>query len=218
MMLEFLTDLDRTATLALNSLHTPLTDAFWMVFTEKAIWFPAYAFIAVMLVYRLGWKRGLTVILSLVVTVVLCDQISHFIKNSVQRLRPVFDAYMLEGGLHYPEGRETSFYGFFSGHASNSFSFIACSLIGFRNDRSHRYNAYCYWGYIWAALVSVSRVMMGRHFVGDILVGMLFGLAVGAAVGYLTRLLIQRFIERRPVSWQSVFGNQYAGAPATTQE
>ena len=218
MMLERLIDLDRAITLGINSLNTPLTDQFWMFFTEKTIWFPAYLFIAVMLVYRLGWKRGLTVILSLIVTVVLCDQISHAIKNGIQRLRPVFDAWMLEGGLHYPEGRETSFYGFFSGHASNSFSFIACSLIGFRNDRNHRYNAYCTWGYIWATLVSVSRIMMGRHFFGDILVGAVFGLAMGAMIGYLTRFIIQKWIERRPISKAGIFGPQYAPEAATAQE
>ena len=196
MMLDRLIDLDRAITLGLNSLHSPLTDHFWMFFTEKTIWFPAYAFIAVMLLYRLGWKRGLAVIASLILTVVLCDQISYHIKNGVERLRPVFDSWMLEGGLHYPEGRETSFYGFFSGHAANSFSFIACSLIGFRNDRTHSYNAYCIWGYIWAALVSMSRVMMGRHFFGDILVGMLFGLIMGALIGYLTRYLIRKYIDR----------------------
>ena len=217
-MLDRLINLDRAVTLAINGLNTPLTDQFWMFFTEKTIWFPAYAFIAVMLVYRLGWKRGLAVIASLILTVVLCDQISYHIKNGVERLRPVFDAYMLEGGLHYPEGRETSFYGFFSGHASNSFSFIACSLIGFRNDRTHRYNAYCTWGYIWAILVSLSRVMMGRHFMGDILVGALFGLAMGALIGYLTRFIIQKWIERRPVSRASLFGPQYTLEAVTGQE
>ena len=100
--------------------------------------------------------------------------------------------------------------------ASNSFSFIACSLIGFRNDKDHSYNAYCIWGYIWAALVSMSRVMMGHHFFGDIFVGMLFGLLVGALTGYLARYLILRFIDRTPVTRESLF--RCRKAPVTGQE
>ena len=116
------------------------------------------------------------------------------IKNGIQRLRPVFDAWMLEGGLHYPEGRETSFYGFFSGHASNSFGLIASLLVGFSNDRSHNYSGFALFGYLWAALVSVSRVMIGRHYLGDILVGTLFGLFVGYSVGLLTKYLINKYL------------------------
>ena len=45
---------------------------------------------------------------------------------------------------------------------------------------------------VWAALVSLSRVFLGRHFLGDILVGA----AVGLLLGYLFALIYRRCTAR----------------------
>ena len=64
--------------------------------------------------------------------------------------------------------------------------------MGFRNDKKHSYSAYTAGVMIWAVLVCLSRVMLAAHYVGDVLVGVCFGSLIGAAVAYLTRLIIKR--------------------------
>lgn len=181
MSLEPIIQFDQQATLWVNSLHCPFTDSVWMLLSDVRIWFPAYVFVAFMLFKRLGWKKGLVFLVALVLTVVLTDQISNLIKNSVMRLRPCYTAAMLEGGLWCPLPRR-GLYGFFSGHASNAFAFAAASSMAFRK-RGYTVGVFC-----WAALVALSRVFMAMHYLGDILVGALFGLAVGFAMGALAQL------------------------------
>ena len=182
--------IDQAITLWINSFHSPLTDQFWIFLSDVRIWFLAYGIIIVMMFVRLGWKKGVVVLLSCILAVVLADQISYHIKEGVMRLRPCYTTWMLENGLHWPLPRY-SFFGFFSGHASNAFAFIACSLTGFRsNDSRHRYQAYMLAGYVWAALVALSRIMMAAHYFGDVLVGICFGLLVGYGLGFLSRAII----------------------------
>ena len=191
MMTERLIDLDRKITLWLNGWNSPVSDQLWMFLSDTRIWFPLYGIIMALMLWKLGWKRGLVVILSCIVTVVLADQISYHVKNGVMRLRPCYTTWMIENGLHWPLPRH-GLYGFFSGHASNAFSFVACSLVGFRVEKTFPSRIYAWTGFIWATLVALSRVMMAAHYFGDILVGALFGLAVGYAVGFATRLITSR--------------------------
>jgi len=194
MNLEGLIQLDQRATLWLNGLHCPFSDQFWAFFSDTKIWFPAYVFVAYMLFRKLGWKRALIVFVSLVITVVLTDQVANLFKNSVMRLRPCYTASMLEGGLWWPLPRR-GFYGFFSGHSSNAFAFAAASTIGFSTSKGGCSKAYIIGVFVWAALVALSRVFMAMHYLGDIAVGMLFGLSMGAAMGFLTRFLIKTIVK-----------------------
>lgn len=191
MTLDRLIGIDQDITLWINGFHSAWTDLFWMFLSDIRIWFPAYGVIMGMMLYRLGWKKGLIVVLSCILAVVLTDQISYHIKEGVDRLRPYFTTSLLERGLHWPLNR-SSFYGFFSGHASNTFGFAVCSWLGFRlHDGSHRYRIYGWCVFVWAALVSLSRIMMAAHFFGDVLVGALFGLAVGLLTAGLAHGIIR---------------------------
>jgi len=192
MIADQLIQWDQNATLWINGLNTPATDAFWLLMSDTRVWFPAYAVLAVMLFYRLGWKRGLVVFLSVILAVVLCDQIPYHIRNAVQRLRPCFCEEMVSGGLHLPTNPGGGYWGFFSCHASNVFGLITCALLGFRNDKTHTYNAFAFWGYLWASLVAVSRIMLGRHYLGDVLVGAAFGILFGWGIALAARQVLKR--------------------------
>ena len=194
-MLDRLIGIDQDITLWINSFHSPWTDPVWMFFSDVKVWFPMYGVILGMMVYRLGWKKGLIVILSCILTVVLADQISAHVKGSIQRLRPLYTTGLLQRGLHWSYNHY-GFFGFFSGHASNAFGFAMCSWLGYRlNDRTRRYTVYGIFIFLWAALVSLSRVMMAAHFFGDILVGTFFGLAVGLFCAALARGAIRKWLE-----------------------
>ncbi len=183
MNLDALIQLDQRLTLWLNQLGTPAWDPFWLLLSDIKIWFPAYAVVMGCLIWKLGWKKGLAVILSLVVMVVLIDQTANAVKDGVGRLRPCFNAWMIANGIRTPYGVIRPLYGFFSGHAANSFGFAITSYLGFQlNDPKHSYKIYGWGVFIWAALLSVSRIMMAAHFLGDILVGTCYGLAVGLTI------------------------------------
>ena len=186
-MLDRLIGIDQEITLWINGFHAAWSDPVWMFFSDVRIWFPMYGVILGMMLYRLGWKKGLVVILSCILTVVLADQISYHIKEGLDRLRPYYTTEMLERGLHWPLNR-SSYFGFFSGHASNAFGFAMCSWLGFRlNDKKLRYRVYGCCIFAWAALVALSRVMMAAHYFGDVFVGTLFGMAVGLFCAALAR-------------------------------
>ena len=195
-MLDRLIGIDQDVTLWINSFHAAWSDPIWMFFSDVRVWFPMYGVIMAMFFIRLGWKKGLVVLLSCILCVVLCDQISYHVKEGLDRLRPYYTADLLERGLHWPLNR-SSFFGFFSGHASNAWGFAICSFLGFRlNDRSRNYTAYGWFICIWAALVALSRVMVAAHFFGDILVGTLFGLAVGTFCAALARGAVRQWLEK----------------------
>ena len=183
--------IDQRITLAINSLHCPASDAVWQVFSNKEIWFVLYAVVLVFLFIRLGWKRALVAVLACVLTVTVCDQFANFTKEFFQRLRPCWDQNMIDGGLHILEGKG-NLYGFYSAHAANAMGFAACSFFCFRNDKTHRYRLYGWGIFIWALLVGMSRVFVGKHFFGDVMVGFGVGLLEGWGLAMLGRLLIAK--------------------------
>lgn len=188
-MIETLHRFDQNLTLALNSLNCPLTDNINQLFSDIPVWIPMYVLIAVFLFVRLGWKSALIVIASLTLTFCACDQLANFCKDTIGRLRPSYDSYMIDNGIRILEGKG-SLFGFFSGHASNSFGFATCSLMGFKNDKSRNYKKYTWMIYIWAIGVSLSRVFAGKHYFGDVFVGIL----VGSTLGFVFALIARKFI------------------------
>lgn len=190
-LLGRLDSLDRDVTLALNAWHNPVTDAVWQFFSHVQIWYAMYFIIIVFFFIRLGWKKALIVTASCILFVVACDQFANLIKHTVCRLRPMEDADMIARGLNVLEGHG-GLYGFFSAHAANCLGFAVCSTMGFRNDHRSSYRGYALFIYIWAVLVGVSRVFVGKHYLGDVLAGF----AVGALLGWLFGWLAQMFCRK----------------------
>ena len=188
---------DQEITLLINSLSWSWTDWFWMVMSDIKIWIPAYLICAYFLFERLGWKKALIVLAAAAIGFLLCDQLSNLVKNYVVRLRPNYTIRMLRDGLTILEKRG-GFYGFFSAHAANSFSLAVCLILGFRNDKTHTYKAFRACALVWATLVSFSRIIVGKHFFGDILVGAIVGVTIGYSFGMLARFIIRKYIDRNP--------------------
>lgn len=182
--------LDKDLTLFLNSLNCPVSDAVWQFFSMVKIWYIMYLAVIVFFFIRLGWKRGLVVTLCCALFVLCTDQFANLVKNSVCRLRPMEDADMIARGLHVLEGHG-GLYGFFSAHAANSLGFAVCSSMGFKNDKTRSYRTYTIAIYAWAVLVGISRIFVGKHFLGDVLVGF----AAGALFGWLFGTLARGFIK-----------------------
>ncbi len=189
--LRSLHHLDKDITLAINSCNSPLSDSVWQVITDHRTWIVLYIGIAVLMVMRLGWKKGLVAILACILCVVACDQLANVIKEAVQRLRPVFDQEMIARGLHVLEvpGKP---YGFYSAHAANTAGFVVCSWMGLRQDKSRSYNAYLVLMSTWAFVVGMSRVFVGKHFLGDVLAGFAVGIAIGFLCSFVASLAVRK--------------------------
>jgi undecaprenyl-diphosphatase len=115
-----------------------------------------------------------------------CDQFSNIIKHAVGRIRPLKDEFMLSQGLHILENGGG--YSFFSAHAANAFGLACSTFFGMRGCLKSRpcwLKAYGIWMFFWAAIVSISRIFVGKHYLGDVLVGTLVGVLAGYFFGWL---------------------------------
>lgn len=194
MFWEHIHKFDQNLTLEINSWDSPVTDPVWQFFSDIPVWIPMYVLIVACLIWRLGWKKGLIITLAAVATFGFCDQFSNLIKGLVCRVRPLNDAYMLENGLNVLEGASRSF-SFFSAHSANAFGLATSTLIGFRLDKRLKYKGYATWMFFWASMVALSRVFVGKHYLGDILAGALIGAAAGFAFASIAKNIITRYIK-----------------------
>lgn len=191
---------DQAITLEINSWDSSLTDPIWQFLSDVPAWIPMYVLIVALLIWKLGWKNGLLVVLAAGLTFGFCDQFSNLIKDAVGRVRPLNDMFMLSNGLNVLEKGSNS-YSFFSAHAANAFGLATCTFTALRQilrrekSRCHMpgwLKAYGIWMFIWAPLVAISRVFVGKHYLGDVLVGALVGMAAGYAFARLAALLSQK--------------------------
>lgn len=187
--------LDQEVTLVINSWHSSVTDPIWQFFSDKIVWIPMYAAIVALLIWRLGWKKGLIAIAGVLLTFGFCDQFSNVIKYAVCRIRPVNDEFMIAQGLHILE--TGGGYGFFSAHAANSFGLAASTYLGIQMDKRLKWRGYAAWIFFWAGMVAMSRVFVGKHYLGDVIVGSIVGLAAGFAFGYLAKWVCNKYFSTK---------------------
>ena len=110
-------------------------------------------------------------VITVALSIVVADQFSGIIKDTVQRLRPTHDPTM-QGLVHNVLSRG-GMYSYFSAHASNTFA-VATLLSLILKNRNFNILIFC-----WAAVVSYTRLYLGVHFPFDILTGILFGMLLG---------------------------------------
>ena len=194
---------DQLLTLEINSWNSFITDPIWQFFSDKLVWAPMYAAIIALLFWKLGWKNGLLVLLGALLTFGFCDQFSNIIKDAVGRIRPLHDEFMKSNGLNILE--KGGGYSFFSAHAANSFGLAFSTFIGMKrclratsatdtkaaDSRSMPkwLKAYGWWMYFWAFMVAISRVFVGKHYLGDVLVGILVGSLAGYTFARLASII-----------------------------
>jgi undecaprenyl-diphosphatase len=69
------------------------------------------------------------------------------------------------------------------------------TVIGFRLDKRLKYRGYASWMYFWAAMVAISRVFVGKHYLGDILAGAIIGALAGLLFAGIARIIIRKYIK-----------------------
>jgi undecaprenyl-diphosphatase len=187
---------DQLLTLEINSWNSFITDPVWAFFSEKIVWAPMYAAIIGLLIWKLGWKRGLIVLAAALLTFGFCDQFSNLVKHAVCRIRPLHDDFMVSHGLNILE--QGGGYSFFSAHAANAFGLAFSTFTGMKlclKPCPQWLKTYGGWMFFWAFMVAVSRIFVGKHYLGDVIVGIIIGSVAGYAFARIAHLIISRYIK-----------------------
>lgn len=171
-MMETLNRLDTEAFLTLNGQHNAWLDEVMYWTSDREFWFPFYALILIWM----GWKfrgRAVGVVLALALAVALSDQVtSSLMKPFFLRLRPCHEP-AIDQWVHVVwECGGT--YGFSSSHAANSFSFAAILYL-----LLPAYRPFTRFLFVWAVVISYSRIYVGAHYPLDLLAGAGVGTLVG---------------------------------------
>ncbi|MFA0960414.1 phosphatase PAP2 family protein [Roseivirga sp. BDSF3-8] len=175
-MIETLAKLDEELFLFLNGLHTPFWDTVMYYVSERYTWVPFYLFL-IFLVYKARKRESLLIIFCLIIAVSIADQVtSGFMKPFFMRFRPCQDP-TIRDLVHIVNDHCGGRYGFASSHSSTTFALAASVFMFLR----HHYR-FIFLIFLWAATVAYSRVYLGVHYPGDIIVGGFLGVIIGILV------------------------------------
>ena len=182
-MLEFITNIDTQLTLFLNGSDSEMLDAIAVTATKTGTWIPLGIVLLYVLMRMKNWKNALLVILCVAIAITLADQMaSGIFKPLVARLRPSHTP-ELQGVIDLVGDYRGGRYGFFSSHAANTCAVAVFLSLLFRKRVFTV--AIC----SWAMVNSWTRLYLGVHYVGDIMVGLILGAFVGWMVFRLYRFL-----------------------------
>lgn len=165
-------------------------DQVMMTISGRFTWIPLYLLLAILVVWKYK-KQSWVIILFAVLAIVLSDQFSDLIKNTVMRLRPSHTPGIMQLLHYYKNSKGESYmgglYGFVSNHAANSASLTLYLSLLFRNKFITGILL------LWMLLLCYSRMYLGVHFPSDILGGMIVGLFTGF-IAYRGCMLMQKQI------------------------
>lgn len=191
-MIEELIEIDKKILVFLNGFHSPALDPVMLLITKTFFWLPLYA-VLIFLLFKNYRKEAWFILIGAAITILLCDQItSTFMKPFFARLRPSQDPSM-QSLLHFVDGYRGGLYGFASGHAANTMGVAFFVWLTMRS-------VYRWIGliFIWAIVMTYTRIYLGVHYPGDILVGGIIGLFCGWVGFKASEVLRKRYKKKLP--------------------
>ena len=173
-MIETIENIDHKLLLFFNGLHFDWLDPIMVAISSKWFWLPVVGFFVYFIIKKYKNKFWIP-LLAAVICFAITDQSSHLTKENYKRYRPTHNLELTEK-VHVVNDYKGGQYGFFSGHATNSFGLALITLLFVKRK------TYTYIIIAWAVLVSYSRIYLGVHFPSDIFIGVLVGLSVAFLV------------------------------------
>jgi undecaprenyl-diphosphatase len=183
-MIDQLKQWDEKVLLFLNGFHTVSLDPIMIVITRTEFWIPLYI-VLIYLIFRSYKKEGWLILAGVALTILLADRFtSGFMKPFFHRLRPSNEP-SLRGMVHIVNDYYGGLYGFASSHAANTTGVAFMIFMTLRK----KYKAI---GLVfgWTFIMCYTRVYLGVHYPGDIIVGAIVGLLSGYA-GYRLYLFLK---------------------------
>ncbi len=185
-MIVFLKQLDTELFLFLNQLHTSWLDPIMFLISKTKIWIPLYFLLAAYLIYKYR-KKCWVIFLSIALLILLSDRISSgIIKPAVNRLRPSHVPELKEK-IHIVNNYRGGKFGFVSSHAANTFALFLFLSFLLKNKKWT-------WGlFLWAFVVSYSRIYLGVHYPGDVICGAILGMLLALVIYRLMILFLKKY-------------------------
>ena len=178
--MEEIIQLDKQLLLAINGSESLFVDSLILTLTNALTWIPLYVGLLYVVIRSNPNVRDVLLILAAAgCCVLLAGAVDdELVKPSVARWRPTHDpeiGMLVDVVNDYRGGN----YGFFSAHAANTFS-IAVFFSLLMRQRLMTIFLVC-----WSLTNCYTRLYLGVHYPGDILVGLCWGGFVGWLVYYL---------------------------------
>lgn len=159
-----------------KKLSFPQLDDVMLLIRNQYTWIPLYLFF-LLFFYSNCRKYILPIVALSLLTFAITDFASaSLIKPFVHRLRPCHDESL--GFSINNIAACGGIYGMPSTHATNHFGLAAFWFMVIKYTLGQKW----FWLWIWAFVICYAQVYVGVHFPGDVIIGALFG----TAVGYLT--------------------------------
>lgn len=189
MTLSQLIELDHEWTLALNGSDSIFWDNLMYTYTNTLSWSLVLLVLLVILFRNNSVRQAFLIILTLALLIAVADRLcSGLAKPLVARWRPTQDPQLMYM-VDIVRGYRGGLYGFFSGHACNTMC-VATFLSWL-----FRYRNVTLTLLFWSLSTTFTRIYLGVHHLGDILVGFI----IGAILGSLFYLLMERIFRRMHV-------------------
>lgn len=187
-MFESLEIIDRNLLLSINSHHTPVIDHFMFFVSKLWIFIPLYILWIFPFFKKYKINKTLVFLGFVALLIALTDQSANQMKHGVKRYRPTHNI-EIKDQIHIVNDYHGGQYGFFSGHATNTFG-IAILLCLLYSKQSVLFRSQFF---VWASLISYSRMYLGVHYPSDIIMGIIVGLLWGFIIYKLIQITFKKY-------------------------
>jgi undecaprenyl-diphosphatase len=186
--MDYIGQLDTEVFFFLNGLHARWLDPIMFYLSKTYTSIPLFLFLIYLLAKTFGKKIWIP-LLCVGICVALTDTItSGIMKPGFARLRPTHEPVIAEK-VHTVNGYKGGKFGFASGHAANTSGVAMIVFLLLR--RHYRFTGFLF---LWSGVVTYTRIYLGVHYPGDIIVGLLIGLCCGWLMFRFHEKLQARFV------------------------
>lgn len=175
-----LIDIDRDLLFLVNGSHSLFFDNLMVVLTSGLTWIPLYlALLYVVIKNNETMKQIMLAIGCVLLCLFISDGITDYVmKPLVERFRPSQEP-AIKYTVDIVNGIRDTQFGFFSAHAANTFGIAMFFSLLIRNPRFTTAMV------LWSLLNCWTRMYLGLHYPGDILVGLIWGAVSGCTAYYV---------------------------------